>query len=173
MVLALALAAETAAAGGDLVGRLAHQWPHTWALLCPAVTLAGSALAVAGLSRRGELVALRALGFRFGVVVVAGLVIASLLGCLATGLGTLSAPSLDVVRVGTGWWIRGVFVPDVAGTEAIAPGSPLPRWALASALALPAAALGAYLGATPRLAPVILASAAVLIASLLVHGAGG
>jgi len=173
VLLALALAAEAAASGGGLLAHLSHDWPHAWALLCPAVTLAGSALAVAVMSRRGEIVALRALGFGFGSVVAAGLLVATLLALLATLLGTLTAPSVEVARVPTGWWIRGAFVADLPDAPALAPPSPLPRWALASLLGLPAAALGSHLGVTPRLTSVILCSALVLVVSLITHGAGG
>jgi hypothetical protein len=177
LLLALVVLTESTANGGDPLVRLTTELPHTWALLAPALTLVGAALAVSGLRRRGDWLALASLGVPESVVLRSALGPALLLALLAGGVEGLTEPIVTILRVPGGWLVEGTLRLDPGAAAPPADVLAAARWAGAwrwpgtGLLLLAAAPVGAVIAARSRGTAVLVAAFACVVLDLLRRGA--
>jgi hypothetical protein len=175
-LLALVVLTESTATGATAWGRLVTDVPHAWALLSPALALIGAALAVQGLRRRGDWLALGTLGVPRGRLLLSVLLLAVPLGLFAAGVEALTEPASAVLRVSGGWLVEGQLLLD--------PGAAPPsedalsaarwrgswRWPGTAIFVAACEVAGAALGARAPGSAVLLSTLAWVVVDLLRRG---
>lgn len=165
-LLALGVAVESASTGGELAARLLAEVPRAWALLAAPLALAGSALALVTMERRGAVLALGTLGASRRLLGFTAFSAGLLVGTAAQWVGTATMPANAIVRVTGGWLVRGASVLDVPGTTLLEPDKS-PAW-VAVAFYTAAASMA---GATGTRGPwTLVACASVLVIDLVRRG---